>query len=189
MRHLRTAAIRRRAMKAGATLCATFGVRLGLAAGGFHRFASSRFALLFVLLLAIGSIAHAGDRIAPRRNLPPPHVIFFTDYFLYSAQKDLYAMTTAEQSALAAVLDSCPHMLVASETLHLKSDIGRYRYLIRYRQGRHIDRPLDAMQFMTSQFRYNQIIGRGSQTGMSGRLDAICAGLRSALHFAAVRGD
>ena len=45
------------------------------------------------------------------------------------------------------------------------------------------------MQFMTSQFRYNQKIGRGSQTGISGRLGVIRTGLRSALRFAAAQAN
>ncbi len=158
-----------------------------LCAAGFRCLVSSSFALLFVLLLATVSIAQAEDRIVPRRNLPLPHIILFVDYFLFAAQKDVYAMTTAEQSAFVVLLDACPDMLIASEIKHLKCDLARYRYLIKFRQDRHVDDLLDAMQFMSNQFRYNQIIGRGNQIGIDGRLGVIHASLRSALRFAAAQ--
>ncbi len=163
--------------------------RRWLCPAGLRCLAPSSFALMFVLVLATTSNARAGDRIVPRRNLPLPHIVLFVDYFLFSAQKDVYAMTNAEQAALVALLDTCPDTLTASETLHLKCDLAGYRYLMNYRQDRHIDHLLDAMQFMTNQFRYNQKIGRGSQTNISGRLGVIHAGLRSALRFVAVRAD
>ncbi len=130
-----------------------------------------------------------GERIASRRDLPLPHVIFFTDYFLFSAPTDVYVMTRGEQSAFVALLGACPDRLDADEDWNLKCDLAGFRYLMNYRRDRRIDRLLDAMQFMTSQFRYNQEIGRRSQTGIGGRLGVIRAGLRSALGFAAVRTD
>ena len=189
MHHHKTIAMWRCAKSAGAALSMTLGVLLGPCAAGFCRMASCSFALLFVLVMASVSVAQAEDRIAPRQNLPLPHIVLFTDYFLFSAQRDVTAMTNAEQAALVVLLDTCPDTLTASETLHLKCDLARYRYLMNYRQDRHIYHLLDAIQFMTSQFRYNQKIGRGNQIGIEGRLGVIRAGLGSALRFVAVRAD
>ena len=207
MRHLRTDAIQRRARRTGVALFGTSSVVPGLLAAGitpvhagppaserrwlcaaaFRRLVLRSFTLVFVLLLATVSVARAEDRTAPRQNLPLPHIVLFVDYFLFAAQKDVYAMSKTERSALAVLLDSCPDMLIAGKIKHLKCDLARYRYLIKFRQDRHVDDLLDAMQFMSNQFRYNQIIGRGNQIGIDRRLGVIHASLRSALRFAAAQ--
>ncbi len=158
-----------------------------LCVAGLRCLASRGVQVLVVLMMACVSVAQAAERIAPHRNLPLPHIVFFTDYFLFSAQRNVNAMAKAEQSAFAVLLDACPDTLIASETSRLKCDLAVSRYLVSYRRDRHIDGLLDAMQFMKSQFRYNQIIGRGSQIGMEGRLGVVQAGLRSALGFTAAR--
>ena len=201
MHHLGTAALRRRARQPGLAASALLGILLGLLGAGATPVHAANLAagaskmVGFKVLTAEGgmeataSVGLAGDRIAPRQNLPLPHIVFFTDYYLVSAQQDVMVMTDAEQAAVVVLLDACPDTLIASETLNLKCDLAGYRYLMKYRRERHIDALLDAMQFMTSQFRYNQMIGRESQAGLDGRLGVIRTELRSALRFAAAQAN
>jgi hypothetical protein len=111
----------------------------------------------------------------------PPRVAFFSDYFLEQASHDVLAITGAERVAFMTLLAACPYTLITDEVSRLRCSLSKQEYLLKYRRNRSIDRLLDAMEFMTTLFKYNVAIGRESEAGIDGRLATIAARLRNAL--------
>jgi hypothetical protein len=112
-----------------------------------------------------------------------PRTVFFNDYFLFSAERDVLSMTMGERLALQKLLETCTDSLAASETRQLRCDLAGVQYSLDYRGSRAIDRLLAAMQFMRSLFKYNRAIGRESEAGIYHRFGVIDAGLADALRL------
>jgi hypothetical protein len=156
---------------------------------GLKRRAAHCVVVLLGLGVALASVAAAEERIARPGDWLTPRAVFFNDYFLFSAQRDVMTMTAAERVALDSLLGTCADTLAVGETPRLRCDLARLRYLMSYRQSRPIDRLLDAVQFMTIQFAYNVVIGRENEAGINGRLGAIHTGLRSAVSLSPILVD
>ena len=139
--------------------------------------------LSIALLLAVLPGAMAKEGFNPRNDRVAPRDVFFSDYFLFSAQADVVSMIDRERVALGMLLDICDAVLTADEPRRLRCEMARQQYLMDYRQSRHVDRLLDAVQFMTSLIRYNKTIGRQNEVGLDGRLGSIQQGFRDAVRL------
>ena len=139
---------------------------------------------LVALLLAFQPRAIAAEGLTVRSDLVAPRDIFFSDYFLFSAQADVMTMTAGEQVALESLLDTCADTLSAAEASRLRCEMARQQYLMDYRRDRPVDRLLDTVQFMTSMIRYNLTIGRQNEAGLNVRQNTIDFRLREALRVA-----
>ena len=141
--------------------------------------------MLGVLALLMGQCAaFAAAGLTVREDLGATRDVFLSDYFLFSAQADVMSMTGGERIAFASLLDNCAETSAVDEAPRLRCELTRLQYLIDYRQGRAVDRLLDAVQFMTSMIRYNMTIGRQNEPGLKNRQQAIDHGLRDALAIA-----
>jgi hypothetical protein len=132
-------------------------------------------------LASPSEFASAPDKVA---NTPAPRIVFFTDFFLFSAQQDVVIMGRQERLALGDVLDHCPGTLALDQTLLMKCELARQQFSVSYHRGRDIDRLLGAVQFMTTLFRLNAAIGRQSEAGIDQRLGVVRAGLKDAIELA-----
>jgi len=112
-----------------------------------------------------------------------PRDVFFSDYFLFSAQEDVVSMSDTERIALLSLVETCAGALRKDDTARLRCDLSRLDYLARYRQNRMLDRLLDAVQFMTALVQYNRTIGRQSEAGLDSRFGEIQTGLIDALRL------
>jgi hypothetical protein len=146
-------------------------------------------ALAFAIMLSLASAATANDLSPPRDDWFAPRVVFFTDYFLFSAEQEVMAMTDYERVALRKLLETCADTSIPAEIPRLRCDLATQQYLINYRQSRIIDHLLDAVQFMTSLLQYNRAIGRESEAGIDGRVGAIREGLATAVRLAPIEDD
>jgi hypothetical protein len=150
----------------------------------FQNRGPGRLALAIAWLLAFASAGNAADPHGGQAALAAPRDIVFNDYYLFVAEKEVLAMPAGESATLGKLLGTCADRLIATDIAALRCAMARQQYLMAYRRTRHIDRLLDAVQFMTSQFRYNQMIGRESEAGLDGRLSVINLGLASAIRLA-----
>jgi len=138
-------------------------------------------ALGVLALLTAQCSAFSAERLTVRDDLVAPRDIFFSDYFLFSAQADVMTMSTGEHVALGRLLDTCADTLSAAESLRLRCEMARQQYLMDYRRDRLVDRLLDTVQFMTSMIRYNLTIGRQNEAGLNVRQETIDLRLREAI--------
>ena len=113
-----------------------------------------------LLSLALESGAMTSDGLVLHREQIPSRDIFFSDYFLFSAQSDVSQMTDAERSALELTLDICSRALSSEDARRLRCQMALLERSMDYGTGRQLDRLLDAVQFMTAMTRYNNTIGR-----------------------------
>ena len=139
--------------------------------------------LSIAILLAVQSGVMAKEGFLPRDDQIAPRDVFFSDYFLFSAQTDVVSMVDRERVALGMLLDTCDDVLSADEPRRLRCELARQQCLMDYRQGRHVDRLLDAVQFMISMIRYNKTIGRQNEAGLDVRLAGIHRGFRDAVRI------
>ena len=144
----------------------------------------ARAALIALLPLALESGAMASDGLFLHREQVPSRDIFFSDYFLFSAQADVFQMTDTERSALQLALDVCHRALSAEDARRLRCQMALLQRSMDYGTGRQLDRLLDAVQFMTFMVRYNHTIGRQNEVGLGSRLGSIDHGLRDAIRIA-----
>ena len=141
-------------------------------------------ALGVVVLLTAQWGALSAEGFAVRDHLAAPRDMFFSDYFLFSAQADVLSMTAGERIAFESLLDTCADGLSANGAPRLRCEMTRQRYLMDYRRERLVDRLLDAVQFMTLMIHYNIEIGRQNEAGLPVRHAAIDRALRDAIRVA-----
>jgi hypothetical protein len=111
-----------------------------------------------------------------------PQSVFFMDYYLFAARREITTMPDAERIALGEMLAVCPGTLILPETLRLRCELALQRFLMRHRRtDKYVYRVLQSAQFMRTLSRYNLIIGRESEAGIDSRLAVITTGLATAL--------
>ena len=72
---------------------------------------------LVALLLTFQPRAMADEGLTVRSDLVGPRDIFFSDYFLFSAQADVMTMAAGEHVALESLLDTRKDALEAAQQL------------------------------------------------------------------------
>ncbi len=122
---------------------------------------------------------------AAGKDLFAPRDVFFSNYVLFSAQEDVTSMALPERIAFGTLLKRCTNTLIAAEAVSSRCEMERAQYLINYRQGRNVDRLFDAVAFMSILLRYNESIGRESESGLRSRPPTIYGGLADALRISA----
>lgn len=138
---------------------------------------------LGALFSALPASATGGEGLFFRDGQVTPRTVFFDDFYLFSAQADVLAMSATELASLQSMLDRCPSLAFDESVQQLRCRMARLEFLIDYRRSRRIDQLLDAVEFVTTLIEYNVMIQRENEGGLNARLGSINSRLREALEL------